>query len=631
MQNPIQYRMGDAIPGTSYNFVGLLGQGGQGVVYEVRERTLRVHYAMKLLSHRLAESGQGVADLQKEAQVLAQHRSPFLVQVVAAGITQEALPRPYFVMQLLEGVSLADILKARTDRRMPIRTAINLTIQILEGLDAAHTHPTCSLVHRDIKPSNIWVHMVSPAESSAVILDLGIAKVLDGPSSHESRRQFVGTFEYAAPEQYNGAAVPQSDLYAVAGMLFEMITGRRVFHHENDRELVRAHLTEPAPRMSKFLTVPEELDAFVAMGLEKEVHRRPKSAFDCLRKLKAIREILDMREEEWLQHRKTEDTPLSEMYEATQVRKVKMDQLMREALGENPAREPKHYRAVPVMDPLAAEPDVMEPRAAGPALRPTVPQRAVPGNAEAEAARALTALPKRVAVSPEFRNAPTQTHRPLRRAERRRAEGDTKEVGITVPLSEVQGPKKAEVANILARVGTAPRSLSGTLPLQASPPISPAPAVADPQAQRVPLRSEVDFVPARPKERSVERPRFAQKVTRSGAARYASVKALFAVALGVVALVLAVWLVRSKRTAATGPEPTEVSGAASTAAAVVPVATPEPASIATAPVVAPLASLRESVATVQTAPTAPKVLPQRPALKPAPTKPRMPKYVDLLE
>jgi serine/threonine protein kinase len=324
------YRMGDAIAGTNYQFVRLLGEGGQGVVYEVRERTLRVHYAMKLLSARIAGSDRGAADLQKEAQMLAQHVSPFLVRVFGAGVTAEAEPRPFFVMDLLEGASLHEILRSTESRRLPIRTALNLTIQVLEGLDAAHTHRTYSLIHRDIKPSNIWIHMVSPVESNAVILDLGIAKLLGEakPGAEESGRMFVGTFDYAAPEQYTSGAVVQSDLYAVACTLFEMIVGRRVFIGKDGREVVAQHLKEQAPRMSKFVPVPVELDTYVATALEKDFRKRPRSAFEFLNGLKAIRAVLEERERERQDNNKTDDMDLKDMYNQVQERKARIDALM---------------------------------------------------------------------------------------------------------------------------------------------------------------------------------------------------------------------------------------------------------------------------------------------------------------
>jgi serine/threonine protein kinase len=325
------YVIGDQIPGTNYTFVRVLGRGSQGVVFEVRDLTLQVHFAMKLLASDLAQAGKGVAALQKEAQILAQHRNPHIVRVMGAGVTKERPARPYFVMDLLEGASLYDLLQSSSERRIPIRTAINLAIQVLEGLDAAHTHRTHSIVHRDIKPSNIWVHIVSPVESNAVILDLGIAKLLEESHLQQTGKHFVGTFEYAAPEQYTGQAVPQTDLYAVAGTLFQMITGRRVFMEKDPNEIVRAHLIKEPPRMSSIIAVPEELDTYVAMGLEKSPFKRPRSAFEFARQLKSIRDVLEIREERRVLRDATDVTPMGELFHQVEERRDATEALLRTA------------------------------------------------------------------------------------------------------------------------------------------------------------------------------------------------------------------------------------------------------------------------------------------------------------
>jgi serine/threonine protein kinase len=325
------YVTGDQIPGTNYTFVRVLGRGSQGVVFEVRDLTLQVHFAMKLLASDLAQAGKGVAALQKEAQILAQHRNPHIVRVMGAGVTKERPARPYFVMDLLEGASLYDLLQSSSERRIPIRTAINLAIQVLEGLDAAHTHRTHSIVHRDIKPSNIWVHIVSPVESNAVILDLGIAKLLEESHLQQTGKHFVGTFEYAAPEQYTGQAVPQTDLYAVAGTLFQMITGRRVFMEKDPNEIVRAHLIKEPPRMSSIIAVPEELDTYVAMALEKSPLKRPRSAFEFARQLKSIRDVLEIREQRRVLRDATDVTPMGELFHQVEERRDATEALLRTA------------------------------------------------------------------------------------------------------------------------------------------------------------------------------------------------------------------------------------------------------------------------------------------------------------
>jgi serine/threonine protein kinase len=452
-EHPDTYRMGDPIPGTNYQFVRLLGQGGQGVVYEVREQTLKVHYAMKLLTSGLAASGRGIEELRKEAQMLAQHRSPHLVRVFGAGVTQEPLPRPFFVMDLLEGGSLFEILRSSSGRRLPMRTAINLAIQVLEGLDAAHNHRSCSIIHRDIKPSNIWVHVISPMESTAVILDLGIAKVLDEANlaQGDSGKAFMGTYDYAAPEQYNGGAVVQSDLYSLGCTLFEMVTGRRVFEGADSRAVVRGHLTEQAPRMSKYIAVPEELDNYLATVLEKDIRKRPRSAFEFSRGLRAIREILEIREKQRLAAHKTDDMALVDMYDQAQQRKERIDALMETVTSGGTAGA---EFAAGLSQQIARE------------VSEALPQTESLGPKEVR-------VPEPTRRGGIDRNAPTRTARGAREA---------LQVSMVSPYAETGGNVRADTASLAP--GKAARKFAGTLPLDASP------RPPDPRtAYRAPARS----------------------------------------------------------------------------------------------------------------------------------------------
>jgi serine/threonine protein kinase len=381
------YKLGENIPGTNYTFVRVLGEGGQGVVYEVRDAMLDFHFAMKLLGHDLARDEKGRSAFLNEAKTLVQHRHQNIIRLNSAGITQEAVPRPFFVMDKLPGKSLHEVLKQSSQRRIEVRAAINVAIQVLIGLDSAHTHPTHRLVHRDIKPSNVWLHMPAPNESNAVILDLGIAKVMDHAKINHSDGGFSGTFEYAAPEQYTGGASPKTDLYAVGAMLFQMITGRYVFVNADRMEIARAHIREIAPRMSSIIAVPEELDAIVAQALEKDPKKRPYSAHEFAGTLRAIREVLLLRAQTRVQNASavTDTMPLAEIFANMQQGDEAIAQSMHAFADTTPAPLPEPgqlaegkiigrpivEKSLPVVTPRDAYPATLESRAG-------LPEREIP-------------------------------------------------------------------------------------------------------------------------------------------------------------------------------------------------------------------------------------------------------------
>jgi serine/threonine protein kinase len=282
-----EYKQGDEIPGTGYHYVSEIGAGGQGVVFEVRDPYLDTIMVMKLVTMELAYIERNKEHVREEARALAKLSSPHIVSVFRGGITAEQAARPYFVMPKLEG----ETLQARITRRgaLGFAEALDIACQVLDGLDAAHHHPTHRMVHRDIKPANIFMHHTSQTDERAVILDFGIARLIDRARSERTADNFAGTFEYAAPEQYSASdLLPQTDLYAVAGVLFQMLTGRLPFVADSRMAIARQHLQDPPPPLSDFLAVPAALNELVLRALAKEPSERPVSAREFASALRAI-------------------------------------------------------------------------------------------------------------------------------------------------------------------------------------------------------------------------------------------------------------------------------------------------------------------------------------------------------
>ncbi len=279
------------IPGTELAFQRVLGEGGQGVVYLVKDTFLGAERVMKLMHPQPGvDVEEAKRTLQQEARAMAQLKSLHIVEVLYGSVTAEKPPRPYFTMPLLEGYTLSMLLKR--ERQLAIGHALLVAIEVLEGLSVAHSHPTHPLVHRDVKPSNIFLHRLQPGEWVTKILDFGVARdATQAPSKH-SQMHFTGTCEYAAPEQAGGAVTFSADLYAVSAVLFQMLTGNLVFKGFSVWDTLKMHRSAPAPRVSTFVPVPHDLDDLVASGLEKDPKDRPRSAAEYARKLKAIRDRL---------------------------------------------------------------------------------------------------------------------------------------------------------------------------------------------------------------------------------------------------------------------------------------------------------------------------------------------------
>ncbi len=207
-----------------YRLVRILGDGGMGSVYEALHAVLGTRVAIKVLHPELVRRTGLVERFLQEARVVAQIRSPHVVQVIDVDRTPDG--HAYIVMELLEGEPLSSVVDRQ--RRLPVSTACEYTVQILEALEAAHA---LGVVHRDLKPENVFVTFAG-GRPVLKLIDFGIAKArrLDPRQKNLTVAGVVmGTAEYMAPEQARSADMvdPRADLYAVGVMLYEMIAGAR--------------------------------------------------------------------------------------------------------------------------------------------------------------------------------------------------------------------------------------------------------------------------------------------------------------------------------------------------------------------------------------------------------------------
>jgi serine/threonine-protein kinase len=282
------YQPGERVPGTVYQVVRLIGAGGMGTVYDVEDTTISKRYVLKTLHPQLGAREDLARRMQNEARTLARLHHPNIVDVFTAGVTQDDLKLPYYVMERLDGKSLRYVLDKQGQLELP--HAYNIAIDLLDALDHAHDK---GVIHRDVKPDNIFLHRTSAGVTVTKLLDFGIMSLLDA-TARETAGRFLGTLRYAAPEQLRGdKPTPKVDVYAAALVLFEMVAGRGPFDDAGQPHRVAAsHLHTPAPLLSHFVVVPPELDSLVNAALQKLPEHRPRDAFSFAASLRNLKRSL---------------------------------------------------------------------------------------------------------------------------------------------------------------------------------------------------------------------------------------------------------------------------------------------------------------------------------------------------
>ncbi len=270
-----------------------IGGGGGGVVYVARHHLLPQRVAIKLMRNDLAVIGSTVTRFMREVEAVRRIRHPNIVNILDFG---ELTPgRPYYVMELVEGVDLSRFLAVHG--RLTPREALELLAPVCDAIGAAHD---AGIVHRDIKASNVMVvearagarerndveahagareqNQGTNGQRTVKLLDFGIAKLLNvesgGPGLTEPGAR-LGTAGNMAPEQVRGERVDaRADIYALGVLLYQLLTGEFPFQAEDPRQVALLHLHAPAPRPSAIAPVSAQLDAVVLTCLEKQPEQR---------------------------------------------------------------------------------------------------------------------------------------------------------------------------------------------------------------------------------------------------------------------------------------------------------------------------------------------------------------------
>lgn len=261
--------------GGAYQILSQLDEGGMGLVYEAQHIRLKRPVAVKVMAGHLAEDQNALARFTREAEIISQLHHPHVVQVLDFNTTDDG--RPYLVMELLKGLSV-DAIMARNGQ-LGLHSAVRIALQAASALSAAHQ---AGIVHRDLKPANIF--LVDTGEELFVkLLDFGISKKTGEELKLGGRKltgefDILGTPEYMAPEQALGktAAVDaRGDQYALAVILYEMLTGRVPFTADDVMELLQRVIRD-IPLAPSVLRpdLPRGVDPVVLRALSKSPEDR---------------------------------------------------------------------------------------------------------------------------------------------------------------------------------------------------------------------------------------------------------------------------------------------------------------------------------------------------------------------
>src|ERR1700687_3501986 len=264
-----------------YEILSLLGAGGMGEVYRARDTRLDRDVAIKVLSGHIVSSPSLEERCDREARTMSQLSHPNICHLYDVGSQDGA---DYLVMEYLEGGTLADRLVRGP---LSLEEVLRYGAQIADALDKAHQQ---GVIHRDLKPGNIML-----TKAGAKVLDFGLAKQPQvGPGSAPVltamtagkpltvEGTIVGTYQYMAPEQIEGAeADTRSDIFALGCVLYEMATGTRAFAGKTQASVIASILaSEPAPLSRMVPMTPPALERLIRSCMAKEREERIQSAHD---------------------------------------------------------------------------------------------------------------------------------------------------------------------------------------------------------------------------------------------------------------------------------------------------------------------------------------------------------------
>ena len=266
-----------------------LGQGGMGIVFRAKHKFLKSAHAVKIILPSLVSDDKDLlVRFNQEAVLAASIDHPNVIRVTDFGVENDIMP--FLVMEFIDGIPLSNYLIE--DKPLALRDALSLFIPVAEGVAQAHSK---GIVHRDLKPQNIMVQKDLPMRKAVKVLDFGLAKIKSAdsyPSLIQAKTMsIVGSPPYMSPEQWSGEGVDhRTDIYALAVILYQMLTGHLPFQADSMPAMMYQHLTVAPPTAESWgVKLLPGLEAVVQKALEKDPQNRYDSMDEMLADLeKAI-------------------------------------------------------------------------------------------------------------------------------------------------------------------------------------------------------------------------------------------------------------------------------------------------------------------------------------------------------
>jgi serine/threonine protein kinase len=272
--------IGRQVDNAEYVIVDRIGSGGMGSVYKAEQPSMNRMVAIKVLHPRFATRDDLVARFRREARAMSQLSHPNTARVYKYGALDDG--SVYFVMDYLEGRNLA--VEVRDNGPMEAARAIAIMIQVCGALEEAHR---AGIVHRDLKPENVFLTQQGGSADFPKVLDFGLAKMSEkqmgrGSMMFTQQGMVFGTPEFMSPEQAQGEPLDQrSDIYSLALILYELITGKLPFDAKTPLDMMKAHVRDVPITLSERVPGKKfwpEFEAVVSKALAKAPDDRYPSA-----------------------------------------------------------------------------------------------------------------------------------------------------------------------------------------------------------------------------------------------------------------------------------------------------------------------------------------------------------------